>query len=249
MVSALGVVAALRHRDATGEGQRVDTSLLGTAMALGTPVLGGFEVDEPVFAEVRNDLDAARAAGVDFDTIREIYEQRVIPGAGAFRLYFRHYATADGIVSVAGLSAGLWGKFHEVTGLDEVDLAEPYGERFDRIVAEAEELFRTRTTAEWLAALGAVEYPCGPYNLPYEGLEDEQIRANDYVVDIHHPVFGGYTASGMPLQFSATPNVDPAASPQFGEHTREILAELGFAADEVDGLVSAGVTPDSVPGT
>ncbi|MEM9562025.1 MAG: CoA transferase, partial [Actinomycetota bacterium] len=72
MLSAFAVLAGLRHRDQTGEGQRVDTSLLGTAMSLGTAVLGRFDASDPeVLSEFADDLAAMRAAGVDFDTQRE----------------------------------------------------------------------------------------------------------------------------------------------------------------------------------
>lgn len=247
MISALGVVAALRHRDMTGEGQRVDSSLLGTAMSLATPMIGGFEVDAEVLAELKDDLAAARAAGVDFADQRRIYEERIVPGAGAFRIYFRTYLTSDGMISVAGLSPALQDKFHEVTGLSRGDLRQPHSDEFTELVAAAEALFRTRTTAEWLTALRAVEYPCGPYNLPYEALEDPQIRANDYVVDIEHPAFGQYTTSGMPLSFSAAANPTLGPSPQLGEHTREMLAELGFDDAAAEGLMGARVVADGPP--
>lgn len=247
MISALGVVAALRHRDLTGKGQRVDSSLLGTAMSLATPMIGGFESDEEVLAELKQDLAAARSAGMGFVDQRRMYEERIIPGAGAFRIYFRTYMTADGMISVAGLSPALRQKFHEVTGLADVDLRAPHTDEFDEIVAEAERVFRTRTTAEWLEALRAVDFPCGPYHLPHEALEDDQIRANDYVVDLKHPAFGRYTTSGMPLRFSGAGNPVLGASPQYGEHTREMLAELGLDPDSVERLVAASVVADGPP--
>lgn len=245
MISALGVVAALRHRDLTGVGQRVDTSLLGTAVSLATPMIGDFETDAEVLADLKEDLAAARSAGVDFVDQRRIYEERIIPGAGAFRLYFRTYLTADGMISVAGLSRALQAKFHDVTGLSHANVSEPHTDEFAEFVADAEALFRTRTTAEWLDAFREVEFPCGPYNMPYEVLDDPQVRANDYVVDIEHPAFGRYTTSGMPLRFSAADNPTLGPSPGFGEHTREMLAELGFSSAAAERLITGVVALDS----
>ena len=231
MLSALAVVAALRHRDLTGEGQRVDSSLLGTAFGLSTPIAGFFDaVDPEPVAELEADLAHMRQAGVDFDTQRLTYESRVLAGQGAFRLYFRHYATADGLVTVAGLSPGLIAKFHEVTGLPEPAMDDPYSEEFQSVVDQAEALFRTRTTDEWVTTLRAVGMPCGRYNTPFEAVREPQAEANDFVVDLEHPVFGRYRTTGMPIQMSATPTSIDGPSPTLGQHTDEVLAELGLGA-------------------
>jgi crotonobetainyl-CoA:carnitine CoA-transferase CaiB-like acyl-CoA transferase len=245
MVSALGVLAGLRHRDLTGEGQRVDTSLLGTAMSLGTAILGRFDaVDAEPLAELADDLRAMRRAGADFDTQREVYEGRVLAGQGAFHLYFRHYRTADGLVSVAGLSAGLFAKFHELTGLPTPDVRDPTSPRFRSVVEAAEALFATRTTADWMAILRAGGYPCSPYNLPHEALDDPQVRANDFAVDLEHPVFGTYTTTGMPLSFEKAPSGVPGPSPAFAAHTVEVLGEAGLEPGHIAELVDAGVVID-----
>ena len=245
MFSAFAVLAGLRHRDRTGEGQRIDTSLLGTAISLGTAVLGRFDaVDTETLAEFAEDLELMRSAGVDFDTQRESYEDRVQAGQGAFRLYFRHYRTADGLISVAGLSAGLFTKFHQVTGLPQVDRSDHSAPGFLAVVDAAEELFSTRTTAEWLETLRAVGYPCSPYNLPYEALDDPQVRANDFVVDLEHPVFGTYTTTGMPVRFEKAASGVSGPSPTFATHTMEVLAEAGLERRRVAELTAAGIVID-----
>lgn len=242
IASALGVVAALRHRDLTGEGQRVDASLLGTALALATPVVNFFETtDLEPLRQLEEDLQLLRGAGVSFEEEREVYEQRVIPGAGAFRLYFRHYATADGLISIAGLSPGLVRRFHEITGLPLPDRSDPYGADFNAVVEAADALFRTKTSAEWMATLREAGYPCAPYNTPFEAVRDEQIRANDFIIDLEHPTFGTYSASGEPIRFSAAPAERVGPSPSLGQHTREVLAEIGLDATAIDQLVTDGV--------
>jgi formyl-CoA transferase len=245
MLSAFAVMAGLRHRDQTGEGQRIDTSLLGTAMSLGTAILSRFDcVDPEPLAEFAADLAVMREAGVDFDGQREAYESRIQAGQGAFRLYFRHYRTADGLLSVAGLSPNLFAKFHQVTGLDPVDRSDPSSPRFVELVERAEALFATRTTAEWIEALQAVGYPCSPYNLPYEALDDPQVRANDFVVDLDHPTFGRYTTTGMPVRFERASATVPGPSPTFAAHTVEVLAEAGFDQARIAELVGSGVIVD-----
>ena len=241
IVSALGVVAALRHRDLTDQGQRVDTSLLGTAMTLATPMVNRFEVDEEPIAELSIDMAAMRGAGVDFDTQRAMYDDRVLPGAGAFRIYFRHYLTADGLISVAGLSVALHDKFHAATGLPRPDIRDPHTPEFDQIVEQAEALFKERTTSEWLAALRSAGFPASIYNLPYEAIDDPQIRANDFIVDIEHPAFGTYSTTGMPLQFEAAPNAIAGRSPTLGEHTAEVLSEIGLDDAAIERLAASGV--------
>ncbi len=154
--AAFAVMAGLRHRDQTGEGQRIDTSLLGTAISLGTPILGLFPADEQQLAELDGDIEAVRAAGPDFDTQRDIYESKVQAGGGAFLLYFRHYQTADGLLSLAGLSPGLFDKFHAVTGIDRPNVTDTTDPAFQAVIAQAEATFAERTTAEWLTAPRAI---------------------------------------------------------------------------------------------
>ncbi|MGB5758103.1 MAG: CoA transferase [Acidimicrobiales bacterium] len=245
IAAAFAVMAGLRHRDHTGEGQRVDASLLGTAMSLGLATLAFFPtLDTEPIAEFAADLAVLREAGVDFDQQREMYEDRVQAGQGAFRLYFRHYRTADGLISVAGLSRGLWLKFHNVTGLPVPDVSDPSTPEFQSVVDQAEALFAEKTTAEWTDILEAAGYPCGPYNLPYEALADPQVLANDYVVELDHPVFGPYTTAGMPVSFEKAASGIRGPSPVLGADTRDVLVEAGLTARQIDDLAAARVIID-----
>ena len=243
-VSLAAVLAALRHRDHTGEGQRVDTSLLGTAISLATPTTAAFPGDREITDELDEELEAFRLAGLGFDEQRDHYERRVQPAGGAFQLYFRHYPTSDGVISVAGLSPALFRAFHEITGLPAPTSNDTTDEGFQRLVAEAEALFASRTSAEWLAALRAGGYPCGPYLMPHEALRDPQVVANDYVVDVEHPTIGTYTTTGMPMRFERAAASIPGPSPRLGEHTSEVMAEIGLDAGLAESLRARGVIVD-----
>ena len=239
--AAFAVMAGLRHRDQTGEGQRIDTSLLGTAMSLGTPLLGYFPEEEAALTELDADITAVREAGLDFDSQRDIYETKVQAGGGAFQLYFRHYQTADGLLSLAGLSLGLYEKFHRATGIDKPTTQDTSDPSFQATVAQAEAIFLTRTTNEWLAALRAEGYPCGPYNMPHEAMNDPHAVANGYVVELEHPLFGSYKTTGMPFQMEKSKSQVRGPSPVFAAHTREVMNEVRLDPAVVDELVAAGV--------
>ncbi|MGH1490483.1 MAG: CaiB/BaiF CoA transferase family protein [Acidimicrobiales bacterium] len=244
IAAALGVVAALRHRDLTGEGQRVDASLLATALSLSTPMVTRFDAPgaygQPT--EIERALLDRRDAGEDFEELRHRYETEVLQGQRNFMLYFRHYATEDGLITVAGLSLGLIDKFHAATGITRPAAdASISSNEFQTVVTEAEELFATRTTDEWMEILRGAGYPCGRYNLPFESLNDPQVRANWFVADIDHPVAGRYTTPDLPVQFSATPAGIKGPSPLFAAHTTDVLAELGFDREQTTTMLADGV--------
>ncbi len=246
--SALGIVAALRHRDLTGEGQRVETSLLGTAMALGNQLLSWFgATDPPVEENYRAAIAEARAAGADFETQRGIWERHYTRG-GFANIYFRHYRTSDGFVSVGCLSPQLNARFRAVTGIHD-PRTEPefvFGtpenmERLQALVREVEALFASKPSAQWLTELRAGKVPCGPFNFPPDVFNDPQLLENEYIVEVEHPLFGAYKTFGPPLKMDATPLRIASPPPLLDEHTDEVLAELGFGEGEAGALRAAGV--------
>jgi len=242
MMASSAAIAALRHRDRTGVGQRVDASLLGTAIGIGLPLIASFgDRTAGPAAEINEEIALLRQANADFDTQRAHYESRTVAAGGAFKLYFRHYLTADGLMSVAGLSPGLFAKFHEITGIRRPDDLAPNSPEFDELVREAEAVFASRTTDEWLTILQDAGFPCARYNMPDEAAHDPQVRANDYVVDLDHAVFGAHSVGGMPVHMTATPTSIKGPSPQLGEHTREVLTMLDFDETRVAELEASGV--------
>jgi len=240
MVSAFAVMAGLRHRDQTGEGQRIDTSLLATAMSLATPTVAWFEQDAEGYAGLQEEIDAMRLAGLTFEEQRAHYESRVEAAGGAFRLYFRHYRTADRLISVAGLSSALFQKLHDATGIPRPARMSIHDDEFLATVEAMEAFFAARPSAELLELLERHGYPCGPYNMPSEAVFDEQVRANDFVVDLDHPTVGTYATSGMPVRMEKARAEIRGPSPRLGEHTLAVMAEIGLAPEAVDALVESG---------
>jgi len=228
-VACAGVLAALRHRDLTGIGQRVDASLLGSALTMGTPMFSHFEHDQETSEEVIADIAMLRESGVDFATQRRHYESRVLAPGGLFELFVRVYQTSDGLISVSGFSPGLRAKFYDVIGAGPLpEGSRPGDPGFDAVIDAADALFASKTTEQSTAMLRAVGYPCIRFNHPLEALANPQAEANDYVVDLTHPDFGGYRTIGMPFRFSKTPAAIKGRSPKLGEHNDEVANELGW---------------------
>jgi formyl-CoA transferase len=246
-ISALAVVAALRHRDRTGEGQRVETSLLATSFALGGNLLNWFGATDPdVWADFEERLAAGRREDHSFAKQQELY-QRTVRAGGFGNVSFRHYRTSDGIVSVGALSPGLVKRFMSVTGLHdprqdpdfEIGTPEAF-RRLSQLVAEAEALFRTRTNAEWIAIFREAGLPAGPFHFPTEVFDEPQLTENGYIVELDHPLFGPYKTFDTPFRMDATPVGPRAPSPVLDSDTDDVLGELGLPAGEIARLRATG---------
>jgi formyl-CoA transferase len=253
-ISALAVVTALRHRDLTGEGQRVETSLLSTALAMGANLLNWFAaVDPEPWQAFEERAREARAAGASFGEQQELYRQIGMAGSHG-NIYFRHYRKKDGFISVGSLTPSLNERFRQVTGIDDprtdpdFELGTP--EAFDRLTAmirEAEDLFATRTTDEWLEAFRAVGSPCGPFHFPPEAFREPQILENNYLVELDHELLGPYRSFAPPFRMDATPVMPVKASPPLGVHTESALEAAGLPREDIDRLREAGVIGARLP--
>jgi crotonobetainyl-CoA:carnitine CoA-transferase CaiB-like acyl-CoA transferase len=102
-------------------------------------------------------------------------------------------------------------------------------------------IFGRRSTGEWLKLLEDGGFPAGPVLSIAEMHADPQTRFREMVVATDHPVAGTVEALGLPVKFADTPGSIRCPAPTLGQHTREVLAEYGYDAGEVEGLIAGGV--------
>lgn len=252
---AWGVCAALYARERTGEGQFISTTLMGSALGLqNTRVMSIEAVDTDVREEALRKVNELRAAGSEYREQLAVMAA-VRPAVG--NIYYRCYRTRDGFIAVGCLSTPLRKKLLAVTGMHDWRIGLPpeaidYSDsavvhRATALVAEAEALFADRTTAEWLRLLDEGGVPAGPLRFTEELLDDPQVIENEFMTSVDHPLMGPVRMAGPMIQMSATPLAARGASPTLGEHTDEVLAELGYtpaaiAAMHASGLLGRGVT-------
>jgi crotonobetainyl-CoA:carnitine CoA-transferase CaiB-like acyl-CoA transferase len=208
ILAALGICAAYARRLQTGEGQRVDTSLF-----------------EAGIVHTYWQSAIALATGIS-------------PGpmgsAHPLNAPYQAFATADGWVNVGAANQRNWERMAHAIGadalVDDPRFASNKGrmENRERLVEEMTPIFRTRCTDEWLTILEDAGIPAGPVLSITEMHGDPQTLARDMVVTLDHPVAGATKAIGLPVKFSGTPGSVRRPAPLLGEHTEEILTELGY---------------------
>ena len=227
LIIALAVCAALFARERTGEGQRVDTTLLGTSLALQTATFMRTEIPSPGAAEgsVANPS----------------------PDARALNAYYRVYRTKDSMIAVACLTPTLRRKMADAIGVTDIRHDRKIARDSDEgreaaleFTAAAIERFLERTTDEWLAVLDSAAVPAGPVRSVEQLLDDPQVRANDLVVEYQHPVAGAVSMVGPIIQMEKTPTGVRRAPPTLGQHNQEILVELGYSPGEIAKLREVG---------
>jgi crotonobetainyl-CoA:carnitine CoA-transferase CaiB-like acyl-CoA transferase len=212
MLSVVGVLAALYHRARTGEGQELWTSLLDGGAVFSSDVL----LRPDGTPSLRPKLDAEQRG---FD-----------PG-------YRLYETDDGWVQVVAFRDDDWSRLCAATGVD------PGLDRAAAVPA-LEAAFRTRTAVMWSHALDDAGVP-NEVAVDVKGgeaaLYDADAERLGLVAEYEHPLLGTLRQFGATVDFSETPGRVAGPPPRVGEHSREILAELGCSEAEMDELKAAGV--------
>jgi CoA:oxalate CoA-transferase len=222
MFTVIGILAALRHRDATGEGQLVDVAMLDCVVATLENAVARYEVTGKVPHPMGNDHPS------------------IAP--------FATFESADGFINIAAGNDVIWERFCETLGAPELARDSRYttnGDRVARWAALKEQLapyFRHRTTEEWITLFREARVPCGPINTIDKVVEDPQIQAREMILSVDHPTAGTLRIPGIPVKLSATPGAVRGAAPLLGEHQERVLQELlGMDSKDVQALREEGV--------
>jgi len=224
VLCAMGTLAAILHRERTGEGQEVKGTLLGTALAVFGSHLaeqGATHIDR-IGSGNRVQTSAPSAV---FPT-RDGHVLTHVVGNGLFRRWAR-----------------LMGDESRWTGDERYRDDESRGSHSEVILERMAAWCASRTTAEALAALDSAGLPAGPVLTPQQALDDPQVAAMRFLHSIADypglrlPV----PVSGLPVDLSATPGIYPARPPLLGEHTEAVLRELGYTAAQIAALKAEGI--------
>jgi crotonobetainyl-CoA:carnitine CoA-transferase CaiB-like acyl-CoA transferase len=220
ILGAMGVLAAVVERQRSGTGQRVDTSLLEagvvhtywqSAICLATGVAPG-----------------------------------PMGSAHPLNAPYQAFATADGWINVGAANQANWERLLKALGAEELaeDLrfATNGGRMANREALEAAltEHFRQRSTQHWMARLAAVGVPAGPVLSVAEMHRHPQVQAREMVTEVEHEAAGRHPTIGLPVKLSRTPGGVRRGAPVLGQHTRDVLAEAGYADSEIEALAAAG---------
>ena len=223
MWSAFAIMAAVFHREQRGEGQQIDVSMMDAQVAwLTYQAAFYFATGQPP-----KRLGAAHP--------------NLVP--------YQAFMCEDGkFLNLAVGSERIWDRFCQ--GIHREDLGDnpEYATNGDRVRNRAtlvpllQELFLTRSVAEWVADLHEVSVPCGPINDLADVFADPQLLHREMYVEMPHPTLGTIKQTGIPVKFSRTPGGLDRPPPLHGEHTGEILGELGYSDAEIRQLAEASVT-------
>ena len=221
LYATVATLAALRARDRDGKGQLVDISMFESAVSLAVWEAGMYFGSGEV----------PRAAGSA--------HKLVAP--------YQAVAASDRHFIVGATTPPNWTAFCRALGLSALEpdprFADANARRRNRpaLIALIEEVTRTKPAAEWLARLREAGVPCGEIADYRDVFDDPHLAARKFFVDLEHPVLGTLRGLGSPLRFERTPVRHRRAGPRLGEHSAEVLREIGCSDADVERLADEGI--------
>ena len=212
MYATVAILAALRHRDATGHGQAIDMALLDTQVAMLANLGANYLVTKKAPGRAGN------------------AHQNIVP--------YQVFEVADGHLILAVGNDSQFERFCAVAGCAELAADARYARNAGRVrhrdtlVPLLADKLRQRTRADWLAALDSAKVPCGPINDLADVFADPQVLARGMVAQLPHPHTDALQLVASPMKLSSTPVQLRRPPPLLGEHTEEVLSEIGVDAEE-----------------
>lgn len=218
--AANAILAAIVHRLRTGEGQSIEVPMFETMVAFVMPEHMAGKTFEPPIGEMGYE--------------RILASQR------------RPYPTKDGHLCVMPYTTAQWLRFLRLIGRDDlaadpeiVDMA-GRSRRFEELYGLISEVTPTRTTEEWIRDLAAQDIMFGRVNSPEDLLVDPHLKAMDMFPCVEHPDEGTLRLIGFPVHYSRTPNRLRRLPPRIGQHTHELLLEVGYGPEQIDSMQADG---------
>ncbi|ESJ17011.1 CoA transferase [Cupriavidus sp. HPC(L)] len=224
ILAAVGILAAYQHKQKTGRGQIVETSLIEAGL-------------QQLYWHAAIHFATGESPG---------------PSGSAHVLAtpYQAFPTQDGHIIVGGANEKNWERIAQVLGRPEWLTDPRYRLNSDRmrhrdtLLPAMAEILRTKPSAEWLAAFDAAGVPAGPVHSIGEALSHPQTLAREMVVEQQHPEAGPVKSIGLPIKLSETPARYVRPSPRLGEDTRALLAECGYGEKQIAQMLRAGVVRD-----
>ena len=245
---AYAVAAALYQRERSGRGQQIETSLFAAGIAIQyRPMFSIERIDRAPRQRLLETVARARAAGKRVDEVLGEQSSRTDVVMRRNNPYYRVFETKDSYIALACLNNRLRRAAARVL---EVEDPRVEGDEFDVDLLGPDEsmvlreliaaTFTNRTTDEWVELFDAAGVPCGPVRLTAELFDDPQVVADELLVELDHPIMGPVKMANSPLKMSGGETGSRLPSPALGQHTRELLGELGYTAGEIAALEASG---------
>ena len=220
MIAALGIMTALLERETSGKGRWVQSSLLQAGITL-----------------------------LDFQAARYLMKGEIAPQVGndhPTSMPTSAYATADGHLNVATSGDGMWRRLCKAIEREDLLARPEFASNANRaknrteLNAELHATLAKRTSGDWVEILNRAGVPCGPIYSVDQVFADPQVAHLQSAVEVEHPRLGKFRVLNQAARLSRTPAAVVSATPEIGQHTDEVLAELGYSAADIAALHAKG---------